>query len=96
MIVEPRDDVLPGVVEKFAEWYTNGDHIILVTARPWAYKAKTEWQLRQAGILYHDLVMGLPTGVRFLINDTKPEQSDRPCAVAINIARDTGFEDIEI
>ena len=96
MIVEPRDDVLPGVVEKFAEWYTNGDHIILVTARPWAYKSKTEWQLREAGILYHQILMGLPTGVRFLINDRKVEEPGYDTAVAINLVRDVGFESVKI
>ena len=94
MAVDPKDDVLPGVVRRFAEWYTNGDKIILMTARPWAYKGKTEWQLREAGILYHELIMGLPTGMRILINDRKPQQGEKDTALAVNLVRDEGFESI--
>ena len=83
-IADPIKALLPGVKRRLAEWHMRGDRIILMTARPWPYRQTTEWQLRKAGLMYHELLMGLPTGQRILINDCKPgEEESVPMAVAL-------------
>ena len=88
--------LLPYVHEKINSWYTNGDVIIFTTSRPESYRQTTEDQLRAAGILWHRLIMDLPTGQRVLINDKKPQDDFTPMAVAINLIRDAGMKDIDV
>lgn len=94
-IEDPRAALLPGVKDKLAEWHMRGDFVMVVTARPEAYREMTEGQLRVAGLMYHKLVMGLPTGPRVLINDKKPEE-ETPTALALNLSRDQGMEGIQL
>ena len=94
-ISDPVAALLPGVKKKLAEWHMRGDRIILMTARPWTYRQTTEWQLKKAGLMYHELLMGLPTGQRILINDRKNEE-DTPMAVAVNLKRDEGMESVDL
>lgn len=89
---EPR--LLPGVIEKLIEWRDAGYYIILTTARTQGSRLTTEAQLDKMGVFYDQLVMGLPTGPRVLINDIKPDGT--LTAKAINLVRDTGFEDIQL
>ena len=95
-LIHESSEPLPGVVNKLHQWYTDGDHIMLVTARPEIYRQMTEAQLLRADIFYHTLIMGLPTGQRILVNDGKPQESDVPMAVAVNLIRDEGFGGIDL
>lgn len=95
-IQDPVAALLPGVKKKLAELHMKGDRIILMTARPKVYRNSTEWQLRKAGILYHELVMDLSTGVRVLVNDKKDQEAGTDTAVAINLKRDEGLEGVEL
>jgi hypothetical protein len=70
-----------------------GHYIILTTARPEGVRASTERQLHEAGIFYDQLVMGLPTGPRVLVNDAKPD--GMKTAHAVNLVRDTGIYEIK-
>jgi hypothetical protein len=54
----------------------------------------TENQLKDVGIFYDQLIMGVGGGTRYLINDTKPEGT--LSAYAINVIRDLGIKDIEL
>lgn len=96
MELDPIKDLLPGVRKKMAEWNLAGHKIIILTARPQAYRRLTERQLQCAGVLYDMLVMGLPSGQRILINDRKPQQKDIEMAIAINLDRDQGIEGVKI
>ena len=58
-------------------------------------RKSTEKQLRKAGILYDKLLMGIGGGARVLINDLKPDR-DGDTAIAINLKRDKGVEDVKI
>ena len=96
-IDDPLRALLPGVKKKLAEIHMRGDFILIVTARPEPYRNMTEWQLRTAGLMWHKLLMGLPTGQRILVNDTKPGAEEGiPMAVAVNLKRDEGLEGVEI
>ena len=62
-------NVLPGVAEKMNEWYEAGHYIVLTTARPDYLRLVTTLQMENAGIRYHQLVMGIGREERILINN---------------------------
>jgi hypothetical protein len=64
---------LPDAVEKVSKWHCEGHTIIITTARPESLRGRTAKQLDNAGIVYDQLVMGLTSGVRILINDYVPD-----------------------
>ena len=86
--------LLDGTIEKFLEWRTKEYCIVLTTARPEGCRLATEEQLRNAGIFYDQLVMGLPAGPMVLINDIKPDGT--LTAEAVNLVRNQGIYDIEV
>jgi hypothetical protein len=60
--------------------------IILTTTRPEAFRELTEKQLKEAGIPYDKLVLGLWHGQRVVINDYA-KTNPFPSAVAVNLKR---------
>ena len=70
-----------------------GHKIILVTARNEKFRERTIDNLNKCGIIFDQLVMGVTSGQRVLINDLKPnpEDENNPMAVAINVERNKGF-----
>ena len=93
--LEQNMKVLPGTKEKLWEWDGKGYNIILTTGRKEGMRESTEKQLREAGILYDKLIMGIGGGVRVLINDLKPSREE-DTAISINLKRDIGVKDVEI
>jgi ribonucleotide monophosphatase NagD (HAD superfamily) len=87
--------VLPGVIEKLADWDVKGYRIILITGRKESEREATVKQLAEVGIQYDHLIMGVSRGDRVIINDMKPN-SDLPTAIAINLVRNAGMKNIEI
>ena len=87
--------LLENVKEKLVEWDRKGYNIILVTGRRESCRKRTEEQLKEAGVFYDQLIMGLGGGERILINDLKPD-SDNPTAHAINLIRNKGGKDVEV
>ena len=83
-------EILPGVIEKINEWDSQGHTIILVTARKESTRELTERQLRQFGLAWNHLIMGVGGGRRFLIND-KLNENDINRAVGINVVTNQGF-----
>ena len=85
------DDTVPlkGVVDCTLQWHIKGYKIILVTGRPEPYRQRTEEQLQEVGILYDQLVMGVGTGPRYLINDVTPE--GKQTSFGISVAKNEGF-----
>ena len=88
-------NVLPGVAEKMNEWYEAGHHIVLTTARPWNLELITKQQMETAGIRYHQIVMGIGREERILINNNSKGEPDNHRAMAVPVARDGGFENLE-
>jgi uncharacterized HAD superfamily protein len=88
-------NVLPGVREKMNEWYEAGHYIVLTTARPEGLREITKIQMETAGIRYHQLVMGIGREERILINNNSKGEPDNHRAMAVPVARDAGFANLE-
>jgi len=88
-------EALVDVIKSIAQWDKLNYKIILTTGRQESTREQTKEQLRKAGIMYSDLIMGLPNGERVLINDKKPNGL-RNTAYAINLVRNEGFEHIDL
>jgi hydroxymethylpyrimidine pyrophosphatase-like HAD family hydrolase len=87
-------NLLDGTIEKLLEWERKGYNIILLTGRKESMRLVTENQLREIGIFYDKLIMGVGGGVRYLINDNKPDGNES--AFAINVERNKGIKDINL
>lgn len=92
-IQEGTAELLPGVKDKFLQWSREDNYVVLVTGRPPSLRAVTQKQLINAGLYYHELIMGLPRGARVVINDRKPE-SDEATAIGISIVRNEGLANV--
>ena len=92
-MVEPR--LLPGVVEKLAEWDKKGYRVILVTGRKESERKSTEEQLHSVGIVYDLMIMGIGAGQRVIINDNKPGLDARTAA-CVCVERNHGIADVDI
>jgi NDP-sugar pyrophosphorylase family protein len=90
--IEPR--LLDGVRTKFNEWDSQGHKIVLCTARKESGREITEKHLKQLGLCWDYLIMGVSGGVRVLIND-KLNKMDENRAVSINVITNEGFEKID-
>jgi ribonucleotide monophosphatase NagD (HAD superfamily) len=86
--------LLEGTIDKLNEWERNGYNIILLTGRKESMRQVTVDQLSQLGIYYDQLMMGVGGGVRYLINDYKPDGTE--AAFAINVERNKGIKNINI
>jgi hypothetical protein len=94
-IVQSKMTVLPGTREKFDEWDAKGYNIILITGRRESLRAITEKNLKDSGLFYDTLIMGVGGGIRILINDLKPDCSEET-AIAFNLQRNKGISKIDI
>ena len=82
---------LKGVVDTMLQWHIKGYKVILVTGRPEPYRQRTEEQLQEVGVMYDQLVMGVGTGPRYLINDVTPE--GKQTAFGISVEKNKGFNE---
>lgn len=89
-----NSELLPNVIEKFLEWRSKEYYIVLTTARPEGCRSITENQLHNFGIFYDQLIMGLPTGPRVVINDKKADGTITSFAICVE--RNSGLENIEV
>ena len=88
-------DIISGTIEKLHEWDKKGYNIILITGRREGVRKITEKQLRDYGIIYDNLIMGIGRGPRVLINDKKPD-SIEDTAISINLIRNEGISKVEV
>ena len=93
-MITGKQNLIVGTVDKFLEWRKKGYYIVITTARPEGTRKVTEQQLMNAGLFYDQLVMGLPTGPRVVINDEKPDKTQT--AFGVCIKRNSGIKDIKI
>ena len=89
-ILEPIQDVIDYVNKQFEL----GSTIIITTARTEMYRHFTVLELNQIGVKYHQLIMGIGRGIRVVINDKDPDNSEIDRAIGINLIRDLGFKSI--
>lgn len=83
--------LLPGSVETLTRWKNDGHHIVLVTARNEKYRNDMGMLLRNLGLLYDQLIMGVGSGPRILINDSKPYNPFMMMARGIQVRRNEGL-----
>jgi len=78
-------------VEHFFNCLKENDTLIFTTARIEKYREMTERTLNHWNIKWSLLIMGLPMGRRYLINDTPNVFFKK--AIEVNVLRDEGFGD---
>ena len=64
-------ELLPGVIEQFDLWEKECACIVLITARKESCRALLEERLLRNGLYWDKLIMGVTSGPRYLINDSK-------------------------
>jgi len=92
-----KDDstILKNVIHTIKQWDKLNYKIILTTGRKESTRYHTESQLKSLGIVYDQLLMGLPNGDRVLINDRKIN-GIRNTAYAVNLVRNSGLENLDL
>ena len=85
--------LLPGTLEKLAEWDVKGYNIILMSGR--VTRKETEKQLSEVGIIYDKLILGVGGGIRVLLNDKKPDGTTET-ALSYNLTRNKGIRHLEL
>lgn len=85
------EELLPSAKE-FFESLKDNDVVIFTTGRREKHRKLTERTLKHHNIKYKHLIMDLPWGQRYIINDTTNMLYKK--AIAINLLRDKGFGDI--
>jgi mannose-6-phosphate isomerase len=87
--------ILSNVINNLKNWDKHNFKIILITGRKESTRSHTEKQLQELGIIYDELIMGLPNGDRIIINDKKTD-SPRNTAYAINLVRNKGMDNVDL
>ena len=82
---------IQSVIDKVNNEYDNGAHVVITTARPPEFELFTKQELEKIGVKYHQLVMGIGRGTRYIINDKDPEVPEVDRAVGINLNRNQGL-----
>jgi NDP-sugar pyrophosphorylase family protein len=93
-IVDTEPKLLNGVRDKINQWDSQGHRIILVTARKESGREITEKHLKQLGLCWDQLVMGVGGGERILIND-KLNSNHKDRAYSVNVITNAGFDTID-
>lgn len=90
-------NVLPGVREKFEEWFMKNYTIVITTGRPESWRQETINQIKNNGLWYDHLLMGLKHQPRVLINDGRENITpSSPSATAIILKKNEGMENLDI
>jgi len=96
-LIDPfSSTALPGVVEKMTQWFKEGHHIVLTTARPEELRDLTIQEMDLLGIPFHQLVMGIGRAERILINNKSDNRPEEVRASGIQVQKNEGFENIVI
>jgi hypothetical protein len=86
--------VLPNTIEKLEKWRREGHTIVLTTGRDTARRNDLIRLLADLRVPYDELVTGLPSGCRNVINDKKPYNPIQSMAMAYQIERNEGIAHI--
>jgi trehalose-6-phosphatase len=84
-------EAITSVIDKINNEHNNGAHIVITTARPSELELFTKQELEKIGVNYHQLVMGIGRGTRYVINDKDPQAPEVDRAVGINLKRNEGL-----
>tara|TARA_R100000008_G_scaffold44960_1_gene26203 strand:- start:9342 stop:9848 length:507 start_codon:yes stop_codon:yes gene_type:complete len=86
-----QEEILDGVKEFWLNYLHSNDTIILTSARLERHRLQTEIMLNFWGLRFDHLILGIPSGVRYLFNDIDPKKPGLEKAVAINLKRNEGL-----
>lgn len=84
-------EAITSVLDLIKAKYDEGAHIVITTARPSELELFTKQELEKIGVKYHQLVMGIGRGTRYVINDKDPQAPEVDRAVGINLTRNEGL-----
>ena len=84
-------EAITSVLDLIKSKYEEGAHIVITTARPSELELFTKQELEKIGVKYHQLVMGIGRGTRYVINDKDPQAPEVDRAVGINLIRNQGL-----
>ena len=84
-------EAITSVLDLIKTKYDEGSHIVITTARPSELELFTKQELEKIGVKYHQLVMGIGRGTRYVINDKDPQAPEVDRAVGINLKRNEGL-----
>ena len=84
-------EAITTVLDLIKTKYEEGAHIVITTARPSELELFTKQELEKIGVNYHQLVMGIGRGTRYIINDKDPQAPEVDRAVGINLTRNEGL-----
>ena len=90
-IIDTVPKLLTGVRDKINQWDSQGHRIILVTARKESAREITEKHLKELGLCWDQLIMGVTSGHRVLIND-KLNSAHPNRAKSVNVITNSGFD----
>ena len=88
-VIIKKPKLLDGIVERFNHWDERGYAVVIITGRRESLREITENQLREFGLFWDYLIMGLGPGARLLIGDNTPDGDITN--FAISLERDSGF-----
>ena len=88
--------ILEGAQSKLKDWKSKGYYIVLTTARSPVNEDYLKGELARHNIPYDELIMGLSSGPRIVINDRKPSDFLKPSAMAFEVERNTGVGNLHI
>ena len=88
-VITKKPKLLDGIVERFNNWDERGYAVVIITGRRESLREITENQLREFGLFWDYLIMGLGPGARLLIGDNTPDGDITN--FAISLERDSGF-----
>ena len=91
-VLEPIQDV----IDTINNYYEQGAHIVITSARPDSYELFTKQELETIGVKYHQLILGLGRGTRVVINDNDPQNPEISRSLGVNLNRDMGWEELDL
>jgi hypothetical protein len=91
-LLETPAEPIQEVIDSINEEYQKGSHIVITSARPVEYLHFTEKEMKKIGLKYHQIILGIGRGTRFIINDIDPDAPTVKRAVGINLIRDKGYQ----
>lgn len=91
-LLEIKAEPIQDVIDNLNQEYDKGSHIVITSARPKEYLEFTKKELKNINLKYHQIILGIGRGTRFVINDIDPNNKTVNRAVGINVIRDEGYK----
>lgn len=84
-----EDRILPTTIDFFNNSIGENDFVVITTGREDCHKDRIKNFMNSFGLKCDLVICGLPTGVRILVNDAKPDGTKT--AFSHNVTRDEGI-----